>query len=100
MENFRDAELKKWLAEEYEKETEEMEKILFPDGVIPDDGETEEYLGHINHKIGSAEEFAYDIIERIGVQKYRNAVKSMECLTLEELRTICAQVGNMKLVEH
>ena len=27
MENFRDAELKKWLAEEYEKETEEMEKI-------------------------------------------------------------------------
>lgn len=42
MDNFRDAELKKWLAEEYEKETEEMEKILFPDGVIPDDGETEE----------------------------------------------------------
>ena len=42
MENFMDAELKKWLAEEYEKETEEMEKILFPDGVIPDDGETEE----------------------------------------------------------
>ena len=42
MENFRDAELKKWLAEEYEKETEEMERILFPDGVIPDDGETEE----------------------------------------------------------
>ena len=42
MENFRYAELKKWLAEEYEKETEEMEKILFPDGVIPDDGETEE----------------------------------------------------------
>lgn len=42
MENFRDTELKKWLAEEYEKETEEMEKILFPDGVIPDDGETEE----------------------------------------------------------
>lgn len=42
MEKFRDAELKKWLAEEYEKETEEMEKILFPDGVIPDDGETEE----------------------------------------------------------
>lgn len=42
MENFRDGELKKWLAEEYEKETEEMEKILFPDGVIPDDGETEE----------------------------------------------------------
>ena len=42
MENFRDAELKKWLAEEYEKETEEMVKILFPDGVIPDDGETEE----------------------------------------------------------
>ena len=28
MENFRDEELKKWLAEEYEKETEEMEKIL------------------------------------------------------------------------
>ena len=25
-----------------EKETEEMAKILFPDGVIPDDGETEE----------------------------------------------------------
>lgn len=42
MENFRDVELKKWLAEEYEKETEEMEKILFPDGVIPDAGETEE----------------------------------------------------------
>ena len=51
-------------------------------------------------KIGSAEEFAYDIIERIGVQKYRNTVKSMEYLTLEELRTICAQVGNMRLVEH
>ena len=28
MENFRDAELKKWLAEEYEKETEEMEKMM------------------------------------------------------------------------
>ena len=42
----------------------------------------------------------YDIIERIGVQKYRNTVKSMEYLTLEELRTICAQVGNMRLVEH
>ena len=42
MEDFRDDELKKWLAEEYEKETEEMERILFPDGVIPDDGETEE----------------------------------------------------------
>ena len=42
MENFRDVELKKWLAEEYEKETEETEKILFPDGVIPDDGETAE----------------------------------------------------------
>ena len=42
MEDFRDDELKKWLAEEYEKETEEMEKILFPDGVILDDGETEE----------------------------------------------------------
>lgn len=42
MENFRDDELKKWLAEEYEKETSEMEKALFPDGVIPDDGETEE----------------------------------------------------------
>ena len=28
-----------------------------------DDGETEEYLGRINHKIGSAEEFAYDIID-------------------------------------
>ena len=42
MENFRDAELKKWLEEEYEKETEDMERILFPDGVIPDDGETEE----------------------------------------------------------
>ena len=65
-----------------------------------DDGETEEYLGRINHKIGSAEEFAYDIIERIGVQKYRNTVKAMEYLTLEELRTICAQVGNMRLVEH
>ena len=36
MENFRDDELKKWLAEEYEKETSEMEKALFPDGVIPD----------------------------------------------------------------
>ena len=48
MENFRDAELKKWLAEEYEKETEEMEKILFPDGVIPDDGETEEELSLIH----------------------------------------------------
>jgi hypothetical protein len=28
MENFRDAELKKWLAEEYEKETEEMESAI------------------------------------------------------------------------
>lgn len=65
-----------------------------------DDGETEEYLGHINNKIGSAEEFAYDIIERIGVQNYRDAVKSMEYLTLEELRTICTQVGNMRLIEH
>ena len=57
-------------------------------------------MGHVNHKIGSAEEFAYDIVERIGVQKYRNMVKSMEYLTLEELRTICVQVGNMRLVEH
>ena len=42
MENFRDDELKKWLAEEYEREIDEMEKVLFPDGVLPDDGETEE----------------------------------------------------------
>ena len=42
MENFRDAELKKWLAEEYEKEIDEMEEVLFPNGVLPDDGETEE----------------------------------------------------------
>lgn len=65
-----------------------------------DDEETEEYLGHINNKIGSAEEFASDIIERIGIQNYRSTVKSMECLTVEELRTICTQVGNMRLVEH
>ena len=51
MENFRDAELKKWLAEEYEKETEEMEKILFPDGVIPDDGETEEEAKAAYHRL-------------------------------------------------
>ena len=31
MEKFREAELKKGLADQYEKETEEMEKILFPD---------------------------------------------------------------------
>lgn len=42
MEDFRDDELKKWLAEEYEREIDEMEKVLFPDGVLPDDGETEE----------------------------------------------------------
>lgn len=42
MENFSDEELKKWLAEEYNKEIDEMEKIMFPDGNIPDDGETEE----------------------------------------------------------
>ena len=33
MENFRDAELKKWLAEEYEKETEEMEMLAMPAGL-------------------------------------------------------------------
>lgn len=64
-----------------------------------DDGETEEYLGRINHKIGSAEEFAYDIIDVLECRS-TNTVKSMEYLTLEELRTICAQVGNMRLVEH
>lgn len=42
MGNFSDEELKKWLAEEYNKEINEMEKIMFPDGNIPDDGETEE----------------------------------------------------------
>lgn len=42
MEDFRDDELKKWLAEEYEKEIDEMEEVLFPNGVLPDDGETEE----------------------------------------------------------
>ena len=42
MRNFSDEELKKWLAEEYNKEIDEMEKIMFPDGNIPDDGETEE----------------------------------------------------------
>lgn len=42
MEDFRDDELKKWLAEEYEREIDEMEKVLFPDGILPDDGETEE----------------------------------------------------------
>ena len=42
MVDFRDDELKKWLAEEYEREIGEMEKVLFPDGVLPDDGETEE----------------------------------------------------------
>ena len=30
------------MAEEYNKEIDEMEKIMFPDGNIPDDGETEE----------------------------------------------------------
>ncbi len=41
MENFRDAELKNgW--QRNMKKPKEMEKILFPDGVIPDDGETEE----------------------------------------------------------
>ena len=29
MEDFRDDELKKWLAEEYEKEIDEMEEVLF-----------------------------------------------------------------------
>ena len=42
MGNFSDEELKKWLAEEYNKEIDEMEKIMFPHGNIPDDGETEE----------------------------------------------------------
>ena len=42
MVDFRDDELKKWLAEEYEKEIDEMEEVLFPNGVLPDDGETEE----------------------------------------------------------
>lgn len=42
MENFSDEELKKWLTEEYNKEIDEMEKIMFPDGNIPEDGETEE----------------------------------------------------------
>ena len=42
MVDFRDDELKKWLAEEYEREIDEMEKVLFPDGILPDDGETEE----------------------------------------------------------
>lgn len=42
MGNFSDEELKKCLAEEYNKEIDEMEKIMFPDGNIPDDGETEE----------------------------------------------------------
>lgn len=42
MRNFSDDELKKWLSEEYNKEIDEMEKIMFPDGNIPDDGETEE----------------------------------------------------------
>ena len=42
MGNFSDEELKEWLAEEYNKEIDEMEKIMFPDGNIPDDGETEE----------------------------------------------------------
>lgn len=40
--NFSDEELKKWLTEEYNKEIDEMEKIMFPDGNIPEDGETEE----------------------------------------------------------
>ncbi len=42
MGNFSDEELENWLAEEYNKEIDEMEKIMFPDGNIPDDGETEE----------------------------------------------------------
>ena len=42
MGNFSDEELKKWLTEEYNKEIDEMEKIMFPDGNIPEDGETEE----------------------------------------------------------
>ena len=42
IEDLRDDELKKWLAEEYEKEIDEMEEVLFPNGVLPDDGETEE----------------------------------------------------------
>ena len=42
MKNFRDEELKKWLAEEYYCEADEMERILFPDGNIPEYEETEE----------------------------------------------------------
>ena len=42
MKNFRDEELKKWLAEEYYREADEMERILFPDGNIPEYEETEE----------------------------------------------------------
>lgn len=44
MKNFRDEELKKWLAEEYYREADEMERILFPDGNIPEYEETEEEM--------------------------------------------------------
>lgn len=44
MKNFRDEKLKKWLAEEYYREADEMERILFPDGNIPEYEETEEEM--------------------------------------------------------
>ena len=79
MENFRDAELKKWLAEEYEKETEEMEKILFPDGVIPDDGETEEEAKaayqRLVEKLKADGVYKEDETDRIKTDEHKENVK-------------------------
>lgn len=54
----------------------------------------------LQKRIGSAEEFSYDIIENIGVENYRNTVKSWEYLTTDELRDICTRFNGMSLIEN
>lgn len=50
--------------------------------------------------VGSAEDFARDIVERIGVETYRNNIGQMKSLTLEELREICGMIKGMDFIEH
>lgn len=63
-----------------------------------DDSETDAFTS--DRKTGSAEEFAYDIIDNIGVDRYRSAVRSMESLTVDELRTVCSRFEGMYLIEN
>jgi len=50
--------------------------------------------------VGSTEDFVYDIIDNIGVDKYRDAVKNLRPLTFSDIRSSANKVGGVNVSEH